>query len=163
MSKTLGFNIEHQVQTEWCWAAVSKSVSVFFNAGSPWTQCTIVNAELGRTDCCADGSSASCNCPWYLDKALQRVNNLKKLSDSATDTAAVRSEIDGGDPLGVRIGWNGGGGHFVALYGYDDSDPTNLLLMIGDPWTGTSIVPFDVFSTNYQGMGTWTDSYFTQP
>ena len=41
-----GLTVEQQQQTQWCWAAVSNSVSHFYDAGSAWSQCTIVNAEL---------------------------------------------------------------------------------------------------------------------
>ena len=75
-ARTCGLTVEHQTQTQWCWAAVSNSVSHFYDAGSTWTQCTIVNAELGQSTCCSNGSSSACNKPWYLDKALTRVGCL---------------------------------------------------------------------------------------
>lgn len=162
MGKTLTFVIEHQQQTEWCWAAVSKSVSAFFNAATGWTQCKIVNAELARNDCCEGGNSPFCNRPWYLDRALQRVNNFGTTSNNPSDRPTVRGEVDAEDPMCARIQWVGGGGHFVSIYGYDDSDATKLLLVIGDPWYGTSIVSFDTFTNNYLGMGSWTHSYFTK-
>jgi hypothetical protein len=163
MSKTLGFTIEHQQQTEWCWAAVSKSVASFFNSASAWTQCSVVNAELTRSDCCASGGSPACNQPWYLDRALQRIKNFRSMSNAPSNRTSVRTEIDSDDPMGARIQWAGGGGHFVSIYGYDDSDATKLLIVIGDPWYGVSIVDFDVFTNNYLGMGSWTHSYFTTP
>ena len=49
---SLAFVIEPQLQTNWCWAAVSKSVSWFYDQSSPWTQCRVANAALPRTDCC---------------------------------------------------------------------------------------------------------------
>ena len=38
-SKQLGFNMEPQQASNWCWAATSKSVSHFYWFFSPWTQC----------------------------------------------------------------------------------------------------------------------------
>jgi len=47
----------------------SKSIKCecFFNTSTKWTQCKIVNAELGKSDCCSNGSSTGCNKPWYLE------------------------------------------------------------------------------------------------
>lgn len=85
------------------------------------------------------------------------------MSNNPSPLPTVRTEIDNGNPLGARIGWNQGGGHFVAIFGYDDTDEANELLSIGDPWSGNSIVAYDEFTSNYQGSGKWTHSYFTRP
>jgi Papain-like cysteine protease AvrRpt2 len=162
VSKTLPFVIEQQQETEWCWAAVSKSISDYFNPSAAWTQCSIVNAELGRSDCCSNGASSSCNRPGFLDSALQRVGNFSRKSDSPSSDSTVRNEIDTDEPLGARIQWTNGGGHFVAIYGYDDPDVARLLVAIGDPWYGDSLVAIDEFTNNYLGMGSWSHSYFTQ-
>ena len=75
----------------------------------------------------------------------------------------MQQEIDNDDPMGARIQWTQGGGHFVSIYGYDDSDAAKFLLVIGDPWYGVSIVAIDQFTKNYLGMGSWTHSYLTKP
>ena len=36
-------------------------------------------------------------------------------------------------------------------------------LKISDPWYGDSIVDYSTFVSGYQGSGTWTHSYRTQP
>jgi Papain-like cysteine protease AvrRpt2 len=43
----LGFTMQHQEQSEWCWAATSVSVAVYYDSQTGWTQCTMVNAEKG--------------------------------------------------------------------------------------------------------------------
>jgi len=156
----LNFVMQHQQQTNWCWAAVAASVSAFFNPSTPWTQCLIVNAELGRTDCCVNGSSASCNVPWYLDRALQRTGNFVSWSSGAETLANIENEIDNGRILGVRIGWSGGGGHFVVLEGYNAD--LNMVA-VDDPWYGASDVALATFQTAYMGSGTWTHSYRVKP
>src|SRR5262249_49866891 len=64
--RCLHFTMQHQEQTQWCWSATATSVSQYYNAASTWTQCSLVNAELGRTDCCSAPSSNDCNQPWTL-------------------------------------------------------------------------------------------------
>jgi hypothetical protein len=164
MSNQLAFAMQQQQQTEWCWAAVSASVSRFFGApagpsGGPWQQCQVVNNEQNQTTCCQDGSTAACNVPWYLEKGLSCVGHLASPPTSGSASFAyVQGEVNGGRPVGVRIGWFGGGGHFVVLKGYDDSG-TNQLVDVEDPWYGPSLVDYTAFATSYQGAGSWTDTY----
>lgn len=159
--RRLSFTMEHQQQTQWCWAAVSTSVSHYYDASSAWTQCTVVNGELGQSTCCKSGSSAACNQPWYLDLALTRTGNLAAVSAGTTSFAGTRGEIDAGRPLGARIGWSGGGGHFVVLAGYKP-DPGSERVAIEDPWYGASDIALSTFTSSYQGTGSWTHSYTTQ-
>lgn len=150
-----------QQQTQWCWAAVSASVATFYNSSTTWIQCSIVNAELAQTTCCANGGSSACNKPWYLNMALQRVGHLDTWRSGTTTFADVRSEIDTGRPLCVRIGWSGGGGHFVAIDGYLNDAAEHVA--VEDPWTGASDLTYSTLVSGYSGTGSWTHSYETQP
>jgi hypothetical protein len=158
--RRLAFTMQPQQQTQWCWAAVSTSVSLYYDSSSTWTQCTVANAELGQTTCCQNGSTAACNTPWYLDSALQRTGNLDAFSGGTTAFAGVRTEIDGGRALGVRIGWSGGGGHFVMVEGYKPCPEQRVA--IDDPWYGASDLTYNAFVSSYQGTGSWTHSYTTE-
>lgn len=165
MNQNLNLNIQPQQQTEWCWSAVAVSVSHFYNSGSGWIQCDVVNNELGQTTCCQGGATRQCNKPWYLDAALRQTGNLDHVSSGSLPFPQVTSEVSKQKPLGVRIGWAGGGGHFVAVTGYDDSDPVNQLVYVSDPdpGTGPSWVSYNTLVSGYQGSGSWTDCYFTKP
>ena len=159
--KRLCFIMQHQEQTNWCWAATAASVSVFFDPNTIWaTQCSIVNAEFGRTDCCTNGSSANCNKPWYIDLGLQRTGNFRSKSTGAGTMTDVSQDVDIGRPLLVRIGWSGGGGHAVAIDGYNQALD---MVAVDDPWYGASDVSLPVFQTAYQGSGAWTHTYRVQP
>jgi Papain-like cysteine protease AvrRpt2 len=156
----LNLAMQHQLQGNWCWAAVSTSIAHFFGSTS-WTQCSVVSKEVDDKSCCANGSSSKCNVPWRLDKALRRVNALKRKSDGMPgDLKGVRREIDEGRPVCIRIGWSGGGGHFIAIEGYRDD---NASVAVEDPWHGSSDVPLAHFrSGRYQGTGRWTHTYYTK-
>ncbi len=71
----LDFWMQHQQQTNWCWAAVATSVSHFFNPASTWTQCAVANGELNRNDCCGSGASGPCNVYGFLGSSLTRVGH----------------------------------------------------------------------------------------
>jgi Papain-like cysteine protease AvrRpt2 len=156
----LRFTMQQQQQTQWCWAAVSVSVNLFYHPASGQTQCAVANVAMNQTTCCQNGGTAQCNQPWFLDQALQIVGDLNAWSPGKAAFANVRSEVDNCRPLCLRIGWNGGGGHFVTAYGY--STQPNRRINIADPWYGNSVVPYAPFPSGYQGGGTWTDSYTTR-
>ena len=160
-STVLNFNMEAQTQSNWCWAATSKSVSFFYSALlNPWTQCKIASSELGQT-CCTSPVPGPCNVPWYLDKALTRTKNFVELKYGTMTWEAVKEQIDAGLVVGTRIGWSGGGGHFMAIYGVSKIFNTKYF-HIDDPIYGKSVLTVNQFSTNYQGSGSWTHSYITK-
>ena len=121
---------------------------------------SVAGAELNRNDCCDSPVPGPCNVPWFLDRALTRTNNFVSITGPVA-FASIRAEIDSGRPVGARVGWSGGGGHFMCIYGYS----TFLGLQyfdIDDPIYGKSHLSTSDFSNNYQGSGTWTHTYFTK-
>jgi len=164
MPNPLPFFMQHQEQTNWCWAAVSVSIANYFStpgpSGGPWRQCDVANAELGQSTCCSNGSTSDCNQDWYLDRALTRVSHLAGPVTPAPESFTyVQLEITAQRPVGVRIGWYGGGGHFVAVTGYDDTNGAQQV-DIEDPWYGPSTYDYGSFVSAYQsGAGQWTHTY----
>jgi hypothetical protein len=155
----LDFSMQHQQQTNWCWAAVSTSVALFFSPSSGWTQCAVANGELNRNDCCGTGASGPCNVYGFLDTALTRVGHLDHFAGGTSTFSQIQSEINGGRPLGVRTAWSGGGAHFLAIIGYRIR---NNMLAVDDPFYGKSDVGLSTFTSSYQSSGSWTHSYFTK-
>jgi hypothetical protein len=159
-ARELAFEIQPQQQNEWCWAAVSTTVALFYAPKSGWTQCSVVNEGLGQATCCQDGGSSACNQPWFLEKALALVGHLASDFGGALGFDPIREQIDGGRPFGVCIDWTGGGGHVVAIGGYDTE---GQVIEVCDSMFGTSHVPLASFPSAYQGGGTWSWTYLTQP
>ncbi|HYU25687.1 MAG TPA: papain-like cysteine protease family protein [Thermoanaerobaculia bacterium] len=158
----LNLNMQHQQQTNWCWSAVSVSVKLFYTPGFAITQCDQANRQLTQTTCCANGSSNVCNVTWFLDRALTGLGNLAAFNGGTTPFANVVTQIGASRPLGCRIGWQGGGGHFVVIDGYTPGAANNVIT-VKDPIYGTSVIPYQTFATAYQGSGSWTHSYLTKP
>ena len=156
----LPFNMEAQTQSNWCWAATAKSVSHFYSGLSPWTQCKIAGKELTQT-CCTSPVPSACNVPWYLNKALDRTFNYVSMQSGTISWSEIKSQLDQGLVVGTRIGWNGGGGHFMVIYGVSRVFH-NEYLYIDDPIYGKSVLSYNEFATNYQGAGSWTHTYFTK-
>lgn len=160
-TRVLDFDMELQTQTNWCWAATATSVSHYFWSWSTWTQCRVANGELGRSDCCSATVPGACNVPWFLDRALDRTDNFVSMSGVAS-FETVRAEIDAGRPVGARVGWSGGGGHFMVIYGYSVHGGDQYF-DIDDPIYGKSRLTVSDFTSNYQGSGSWTHTYITKP
>jgi hypothetical protein len=160
----LTFGMEQQLHPRWCWAAVAVSVARFYDAGTSWTQCRLADAELGRSDCCGAGGGGPCNVSGFLHTSLGRLGHLDHWTGAATGFSALRVEVDDGNPLCARIAWDGGGAHFVAIFGYTEggAPPAAVLVSVADPWYGNSDVPYSVFRERYRGSGTWTHSYICQ-
>lgn len=159
--RSVALSLQHQVQTNWCWAACASSASGFFDPKTTWGQCAIVSAELEQKRCCAEGGSSGCNVPWYLDRALRRTGNFARKTEGPASWQTLRAEIDAGRPLAARIGWNGGGGHFIMLTGYRAAGGVREV-EVQDPWTGSSRLALDVLATNYKSAGRWTHTYLTR-
>ena len=160
--RDIGLFMQKQLQPNWCWSAVSTSVSRFYNPASAWTQCTLANAELEQPGCCADGSTSQCNRDWYLDRALTRTGNLQSWVGNPVTLSDIEHELNAGRPVGVRIGWAGGGGHFVVLDGYSDPGTGPGFLNVQDPIFGRSRMPYSAFRNTYHGDGAWTHTYYTR-
>jgi hypothetical protein len=165
-SQTLTFSIQKQLQTNWCWAAVSTSVSHFYNAASTWTQCKVANQAWGRKDCCSDPAAASdvnrCNAPWYLDRALTITGNLDRVELRSLTFNEIQSEIGAKKPIGVRVGWYGRGGHFLVIRGWIVGETGTEYIELADPIYLNSQIPYADFASSYQSGGDWTTSYLTQ-
>lgn len=156
---SLGLRMQQQLEDEWCWAAVSTSLALFFQPSSPWTQCEVVNAELGQTTCCQDGGSSLCNQPWDLTKALQLVRHWLDDFEEEPSVSGIAEQLTMRRPVCLCINWTGGGGHFVSVDGIDEKAGQ---LHIADPLFGPSYVAYDGFPASYQGGGIWGWTYLTK-
>jgi len=155
----LDFPLQHQQHICWCWAAVATSVALYYQPHARWTQCTVADAELGRRICCGSGGHRVCNVPGHLQKSLRIVGRLARHRRSKATLAQTEGEMRAARPLGARIQWRGGGGHYVTIVGYL---PKQRMLAIDDPYYGRSHVHYRTFCRNYLAHGAWTDCYYTK-
>ena len=156
-SKQLHFLMERQQQPNWCWAAAAASAGNFFSPGSSFAQCGIATVCLGDNACCR--APYACNRYHRLDTALKAAQCFFGIEARPELFENLKLAIEAERPVGVRIGWRGGGGHFVMLTGYDDE---NAAVAVDDPHYGRSTVRFDAFPASYKSGGDWTHSYATR-
>jgi hypothetical protein len=160
-TKMLQYERWQQEQNQWCWAACAGAIAAYYDAQSSWTQCSIVCAELGQTHCCATGNSDDCNQSWFLDRALNRVGHLDApIVANALPWNDLVTEIVANQPIGARIAWNTGGGHFVVIDGFDSGGGSSMV-DVQDPWDGHRLISYQGLCTTYPGSGSWSHSYKT--
>jgi hypothetical protein len=152
----LGVAVDHQEQDNWCWAAVAAGVSRFFS--QPITQCQVASHTLGDA-CC--NNPHPCDQPWQLDAALDAVGHYRTWAQRTLSLGQIAGEIDDGRPLGARIQWYEGGGHFVVIDGYDAE--ANVIVVRDPGDGGKHIMDIDEFTTAYRdGAGRWTHTYWVE-
>ena len=162
-SGKLVMNIPNQEQDNWCWAAVAVGIGDFLLARQT-QQCAFASDVLGMASgaCCGTQSGGPCDKQWYLDRALSKVGCFERL-DVPASFADVGTEIDDGHPLGVRIRWSNGSGHFVAITAYRTGGSGAQIVTVQDPW-GPKELDYEIGKLNGQygtSSGSWTHSYYT--
>lgn len=137
------------------------SVGLFFQTGN-WTQCDTANHCLNRTDCCSKPSN--CNVYGYLDQSLTYCKSFNTMMSGTYSAANIENQINMGRPVCVRVAWNGGGAHFLAMtgYSYPDTSPNTVTIYLQDSIYGASSMLLTNFPSQYHGGGTWTHTYLTQ-
>ena len=164
------FEIEKQRRGNWCWAAVTNSLLSFFDAANERTQCDLVKECFGRskehkteTNCCEFSRRKECNRTFKLVDALDNMGLSSSRCNYPLSLSEIREQINQGAPVGVRIGWKSGGGHFVVITAVGPPDPrgeSHTWLRIADPKDpAASYLTYRTLKSRYKGEGSWTHSY----
>jgi hypothetical protein len=164
----LTFPIQTQQAKEWCWIACAVSTDHYYNPGSAWDQGSLANAMLGLTICSTTPVPDQCDKPGQFKNSIGYVQRLRTAVSTPILLSGIQAEIDASDPIGhpvcAGIQWaDEKVGHLVVICGYDNSAGTDYIY-VADPGTGTiHHLPYNSFLTSYEGKGTWTNTYFTEP
>lgn len=164
---TIGFGMEKQCHSNWCWAAVAASVAAYYGQGRGISQCEIAKLELSRSDCCdsdCDAKGVECNVTNVFASPLNRVGCFDRLARFKQATPSeVFEELEAGRPICVRTVWPNGGAHFLAIVGCWSDTGGTLMLALADPFWGRSEYSYERFSKHYQLLGgNWNDTYYTK-
>ena len=126
--RALSFVVIAQEQTKWCWAALTESITRYFDANSVWTQQKLAS-KVFKCDCSgSNGSSEQCNQPWQLNIALRLVDRLARTENLAPRLSEIEKAINADKPLCAQIKWNTGGSHVAAITGYKYGSDGRMLI-----------------------------------
>jgi hypothetical protein len=153
------FSVQKQQRTNWCWAAVSTSVAVYFGSKG-WTQCKLASLEL-ELKCCKKNCTEKCNQPRALQPPLKRVGYFHEQIEEASSFTQIQAEIHAGRPLCCRVLGSKPIGHFVAIAGWSIAPEGTQYVEVRDPMYGPVAKTYDEFCSAYLEPGSrWTHSYF---
>lgn len=172
----------NQIGNNWCWAASSKMVLDFY--GHPESLETIAAYGVGNSTydtwnyLWGTGSESRTNIQVWENTAGTWENKLKTINisyngieeilknfssdevqtqryGSALTAAEITTEIDDRSaPFVTRIGWAGGGGHFMVCYGTAAGTHS-----IRDPWFGSYLIADAALRTGTTIDGTATHTW----
>lgn len=155
----LSVNVPTQEKDEWCWCAVTVGICSFFDPSFALSQCQTASLVLGIADACTRPDDEDVNTTFALNVALAKFNHLKAKVETRLTFDQVRQQIDLRKPVCVRVLFDDGSAHVLVIRGYRvDANPMVATI---DPRYGESIMPLSEFANNYQGSGTWKQSYLT--
>ena len=154
------FQIQTQLEKNWCWAAVAATVSSYFFPTKAMQQCQIATSVTGIPDCC-NGSGA---CDQFETLTISLGAVQPKLTVVTTPSKIpfgnVQQQIDSGLPVCVFIQWFGEiTGHFVIVSGYSIDESGTQWVDVSDPYFEDSNVPYEQLVSNYLEAGSWNETY----
>jgi peptidase C39-like protein/polyglycine hydrolase-like protein len=119
-SASLSLPWYQQTQSNWCAIASAEMLLAFY--GSSVQQCEMANYDFGRSDCCSNPSSSSCNpsSGSFTGKPAGYYGlSYSQWKDNSFSFSQFKSEIDAGRPVSIGWNWNSGGGHAMNVAGYN--------------------------------------------
>ena len=160
------FQMQSQLRSQLCWAAVSVSVKSFRVAGATDRQCDVTQSVLAPfltpgTVCCDHLSACNQNGP--LGLALTTLGiTINPILHRALTFSEIATQIAAGRVICVGIKWKDRtsrelvGLHFAVIRGHEaDTDQT---LHVEDPLYDPSDLPYLAFLNSYQDSGVWSET-----
>jgi hypothetical protein len=162
--------VEHQIEDNWCWAAVAVSIHNFLNPpaapatplqdqGQLATQVLLADGQIPAGVRC-DRTPGLCDYPGRLDEALAATGNLRKVfPNNHLDYPSLKACINKDLPVAARIVWRGGSAHFIVLDGYTELANGDVLISVQDPLYGPSLQYYGDLINDYPPGGGWQDTF----
>lgn len=112
---TLKIRGQAQQNSNWCWAATGDSIAAYFGKNvSQNTFCDLAFGYNTRYSCPNDQATLAND-----QKAFRALGISSGTYTRVISASTVNNEIANGRPINTRIEWSSGGGHMMAIYGYD--------------------------------------------
>lgn len=152
--------IEPQIMSQWCWAAVALSVRKFYDNQFAVTQSAFVSEMLNIPQC-RHIPFAFCNQRFSLQIALESLQVLEEKLDEPCAEEDIITEISNGRPIGCQLVRNGFDGHYILIKGVSGTG-SSLQLEIADPFDGDyRVLSFRELLFEYR-ESQWEQTFFTR-
>ncbi len=162
---TLNFNIQRQVLSNWCWAAVATSVFKYYRPRSIINQRKFVADFFDNAQCDVANPAPACNKTASLSEALHLLNIFNGRVDNYVHPDVIEDELGINRPVCCLLQHPRFEGHFVvisALFRHPDN-PNQISVRVEDPFDASEqIVPYSELINGYRNSF-WVKTYYTKP
>jgi hypothetical protein len=166
----LNLPVVTQQHSEWCWDADASAILQY--RGIQQSQCAIANWVYGISYACGNypfNWNNSANSPNAMTGSTGISGIVWNLGgrhwyyySQAVSYSTASNAINHGNPVVILWEWQGGGGHFVVLDGYDDN---GHMLYFMNPWPGEGAgygsYTWIAYGTGDMGTHAWAESLIT--
>ena len=154
------FEMETQVQSQWCWDASGISVVNYLKRGfNRWKQCTLYDKIKGTNGACnysyreLPSSGNPLNQPGIPHNVYNTCQVYNGVQGSAADWDQLIDNMDKLLPVTCGVYWKGGGGHAVVISSSYEKDRIKYVV-VDDPWTGSRrTLTYEAFKNSYHQLG----------
>jgi hypothetical protein len=133
-----------QAMSNWCWAASEQMAAGWSGVSLP--ECSLANAQTGRSDCCNASPPAACNsggCFGLTSHGFTETDlwqttcgGLAATGNAALSFAQLKAELAANRPVAFAWSWTGGGGHEMEVVGAWTTTAGQQWVEINDPEPG---------------------------
>lgn len=153
------YMIDKQLQSNWCWAAITASLARFYKKNDFADQTKLVSTILSNGYCCNGKGCGMCNRPWYVGEALDHVGILRNAIPYPVSQEALIRELACNRPVVVVIKWQQSAtGHILVVSGFTRS---RQFLTWDSRGPGMRLLSFSDLCTGYEGKSLWVNTFFT--
>lgn len=155
------FEIEQQLMSQWCWAAVAVSVRRCYDTDFAVTQPQFASAMLQMPQC-QQSPFSECDQRFSLQVALDQLGVFRDKLEEPCTPEVIAAEIKNDLVIGCQLVQNGFDGHYIVIKGVGSGNGQNLLLEIADPLDGASrFITLRQLLFDYNNAQ-WEQTFFTK-
>ena len=152
--------IDRQLQSNWCWAAVTASLARFYQKDPIADQAKLVYSIFNQECYCNGKGCGTCNRPWYVGEALDHLDILQNAVAAPVSQKELMAELKYNRPVVIVVKWQQSStGHILVVSGFTRN---HQFLTWDSRGPDMRLLPFKDLCTGYEGKSVWVNTFFTQ-
>ncbi len=97
------FVIQKQLKSNWCWAAVTASLSAYYGKQNDADQTRLVTKIMHPKNSCEGEECKTCNRPWYVGEALEMAGILREAIPNTISEKRLINELNHHHPVVIAV------------------------------------------------------------